>query len=172
MIFAGFEEAVRKLSSSELASFRKTYDLKASIIRRVTTERLQEKDETIKKLSSESKKLRREFNLAQAASIDLEKQIADLADTLKKCQDEKKIAKDAFESSKKDLEKLKKTHEDDLKLIENLRKDCDKTFKAADDLRVSNAEISTRNCDLAKTLSSKEQQIQDLEKVLSEKAKP
>jgi hypothetical protein len=73
MIFAGFEEADRKLSSSELASFRKTYDLKASIIGRVTTERLQEKDETIKKLSSESKKLRREFNLAQAASIDLEK---------------------------------------------------------------------------------------------------
>jgi hypothetical protein len=65
---------------------------------------------------------------------------------------------------------LKKTHEDDLKLIENLRKDCDKTSKAADDLRVSNAEISTRNCDLAKTLSSKEQQIQDLEKVLSEQS--
>jgi hypothetical protein len=64
MIFAGFEEFVRKLSSSELASFRKTYDLKASIVGNVIAERLQEKDEVIKKLSSESKKLKREFNLA------------------------------------------------------------------------------------------------------------
>jgi hypothetical protein len=64
MIFAGFEEFVRKLSSSELASFRKTYDLKASIVGNVIAEHLQEKDEVIKKLSSESKKLKREFNLA------------------------------------------------------------------------------------------------------------
>jgi chromosome segregation ATPase len=63
---------------------------------------------------------------------------------------------------KKDLEKLQKTHEEDLKLIENLRKDCDKSSKVADDLRVNNA-------DLAKTLSSKEQRIQDLEKALAER---
>jgi hypothetical protein len=46
-------------------------------------------------------------------------------------------------------------------LIENLRKDCDKASKAAEDLHVNNA-------DLAKTLSSKEQRIQDLEKALAE----
>jgi hypothetical protein len=80
MIFTDFEEVVSKLSSSELASFRKTYDLKASIVGKVTAERLHEKDEVIKKLSSESKKLKREFNLAQVASIELEKQVADLAD--------------------------------------------------------------------------------------------
>jgi hypothetical protein len=33
---------------------------------------------------------------------------------LKKCQDEKNIAEAALQDSKKDLEKLKKTHEDDL----------------------------------------------------------
>jgi uncharacterized protein YeeX (DUF496 family) len=63
---------------------------------------------------------------------------------------------------------LKKTHEDDLNLIENLRKDSDKTAKVVDELRVSNAELSIKNSDLAKTLSSKEQKIQDLEKALSE----
>jgi hypothetical protein len=47
-----------------------------------------------------------------------------------------------------------------LKLIENLRKDHDKSSKAAEDLRVDNA-------DLVKTLSSKEQRIQNLEKALS-----
>jgi hypothetical protein len=47
MIFAGFEGAIRKLSSSELASFRKTYDLKASIVDKVIAERLLEKDEVI-----------------------------------------------------------------------------------------------------------------------------
>jgi hypothetical protein len=84
MIFAGFEETVRKLLSSELASFRKTYDLKASIVGKITTERLLEKDEVIKKLSSESKKLKREFNLALVSNIDLEQRISELADSLKK----------------------------------------------------------------------------------------
>jgi hypothetical protein len=47
-------------------------------------------------------------------------------------------------------------------LIENLRKDHDKSSKAAEDLRVNNA-------DLAKTLSSKEQKIQDFEKALADR---
>jgi hypothetical protein len=57
MIFTGFEEAIRKLSSSKLASFRKTYDLKASSVEKVTAKRLLEKDDVIKKLFGESKKL-------------------------------------------------------------------------------------------------------------------
>jgi hypothetical protein len=77
-------------------------------------------------------------------------------------EDEKKAAQDALESSKKDLEKLQNTHDEDLKLIENLRKDHDKSSKAAEDLRAKNA-------DLAKTLSSKEQTIQDLEKALADR---
>jgi hypothetical protein len=44
-----------------------------------------------------------------------------------------------------------------LKLIENLRKDYDKSSKIAEDLRVNNV-------DLAKTLSSKEQNIKELER--------
>jgi chromosome segregation ATPase len=46
-----------------------------------------------------------------------------------------------------------------LRLIENLRKDHDKSSKAAEDLQ-------TNNADLAKSLSNKEQKIQDLEKAL------
>jgi hypothetical protein len=46
-------------------------------------------------------------------------------------------------------------------LIENLRKDHDKSSKTVEDLRHNNA-------DLAKTLSSKEQKIQDLERALAE----
>jgi hypothetical protein len=49
-----------------------------------------------------------------------------------------------------------------LKLIENLCKDHDKSFKAAEDLRINNA-------DLVKILSSKEQKIQDLEKALADR---
>jgi hypothetical protein len=48
-----------------------------------------------------------------------------------------------------------------LSLIENLRKDHDKSSKVVEDLRHNNA-------DLAKTLSSKEQKIQDLERALVE----
>jgi hypothetical protein len=112
--------------------------------------------------------LKRDFNLAQATNLDLEKKVAELADALKRCQDEKKIAEDwkrvveeALESSKNDIEKLQKTHDEDLRLIENLRKDHNKSSKAAEDLRINNA-------DLAKMLSSKEQKIQDLEKALAD----
>jgi chromosome segregation ATPase len=127
-----------------------------------------EQEETLKKMSRESKKLKREFNLAQDANVDLEKKVAELAEALKKCQDEKrvtddekKVAQDALEIFKKDLEKLQNTHEEDLKLIENVRKYHDKSFKTAEDLRAKNA-------DLAKTLSSKEQKIQDLEEALAD----
>jgi hypothetical protein len=58
------------------------------------------------------------------------------------------------------LEKLQKTHDDDLSLIENLQKTYDKSSKIAEDLRSNNA-------DLAKSLSSKDRKIQDLEKALT-----
>jgi hypothetical protein len=59
------------------------------------------------------------------------------------------------------LDKLQKTHDDDLSLIENLRRNHDKSSKIAEDLRANNA-------DLAKSLSSRERKIQDLEKALTE----
>jgi uncharacterized phage infection (PIP) family protein YhgE len=87
--------------------------------------------------------------------------VAKLAETLRQCQDGNKIAEETLEQSKKDFEKLQKTHDDDLSLIENLRKDHDKSSKTDEDLCHNNA-------DLAKTLSSKEQKIQDLESALAE----
>jgi chromosome segregation ATPase len=119
--------------------------------------------------------LKRNFDLAQAANLDLEKKVAELDEALKRCQDDKKIAEDskkiagegkkvadeALEQSKKDLERLKKTHVDDLRLIENIRKDYNKSSKTAEDLW-------TNNANLAKTLSSKEQKIRDLEKTLAD----
>jgi predicted nucleic acid-binding Zn-ribbon protein len=49
---------------------------------------------------------------------DLEKKVSELVEALKKCQDEKKAAEEAAESSRRDLKKLQKTHDEDLKLIE------------------------------------------------------
>jgi hypothetical protein len=97
--------------------------------------------------------------------------IADLAHSLKKCQDGKRLAEAALHDSKKDLEKVNKTHEDDLKMIEKLHKDSDKNAKTVDELCVSNAKLSTKNSNLVKTLSNKEQKIQDLKKALSERSK-
>jgi predicted nucleic acid-binding Zn-ribbon protein len=48
------------------------------------------------KLSEESKKLNRDFNLSRAANVDLEKKVAELAEALKRCQDEKKVIEEAF----------------------------------------------------------------------------
>jgi chromosome segregation ATPase len=114
-----------------------------------------------KQLSHESKDLKRNFTFAQVAHLDLQKKVAELTEALKHCQDEKKAVEEALDRSKKDLEKLVKTHDDDLWMIENLRKDHEKSLKAAEDLR-------TNNVDLAKSLSSKERKIQDLEWALTE----
>jgi phage terminase small subunit len=85
----------------------------------------------------------------------LEKKVAELAVALKKCQDEKKVAEEAAENSRKDLEELQKTHDEDLRLIEKLCQDYDKSSKTVEDLRVNIA-------NLAKTLSSKEQKFKTL----------
>jgi hypothetical protein len=84
--FSDFDEALCKLSSFEVESYRKTYTLKTSILGKVTAMWLQEREEVINKMSIEPKKLKREFNLAQAANIDLEKKVVDLVDALKKCE--------------------------------------------------------------------------------------
>jgi chromosome segregation ATPase len=73
----------------------------------------------------------------------------------------KKVAKKALESARKDFEKLQETHDEDLRLIKNLRKDHEKSSKAAEHLRINNA-------DLAMTLRNKERKIQDLEKALAD----
>jgi DNA repair exonuclease SbcCD ATPase subunit len=128
---------------------------------KVAVERLVDHEKTNKQLSQESKELKRSFALAQSANLDLEKKVAKLAEALKVCQDEKKVAEAALEQSKKELEKVQKTHEDDLSLIESLREKHDRASKVAEDLRVNNA-------NLAKSLSAKDRKILDLEKALAE----
>jgi phage terminase small subunit len=88
--------------------------------------------------------LKGNFDLAQAANLDLEKKVVELAEALKLCQDGKKITEEALGQSKKDLERLQKTHDDDLNLIENFCKDHDKSSKASEDLR-PNMLISQRH---------------------------
>jgi hypothetical protein len=169
MNFPDFEALLRTYTASKIEEYQKAYALKASLLGKVASERLVEQEEAAKKLSIESRKLKHDFNLAQAANMDLEKKVVELTEALKRCQDKKRVAEDekkvaqgALENSKKDLEKLQNTHEEDLKLIENLRKDHDKYSKVVEDLHVKNA-------DYAKTLSSKEQKIQDLEKALADR---
>jgi small-conductance mechanosensitive channel len=128
---------------------------------KVAVERLVDQEKTNKQLSQESKELKRNFALAQSVNLDLEKKVAELVEALKVCQDEKKVAEAALEQSKKELEKLLKTHEDDLSLIENLHENHDRSSKVVEDLRANNA-------DLARSLSAKDRKILDLEKALAE----
>jgi myosin heavy subunit len=128
---------------------------------KVSVERLVDQEKANKQISQESKELKRSFALAQSVNLDLEKKVAELAEALKVCQDEKKVAEAALEQSKKELEKVQKTHEDDLSLIENLREKYDRASKVAEDLRVNNA-------NLAKSLSTKDRKILDLEKAPAE----
>jgi hypothetical protein len=53
--------------------------------------------------------------------MELEKKVAELAEALKTSQDEKKVAKATLEQSKKELEKVRKSHEDELSVIDKLR---------------------------------------------------
>jgi chromosome segregation ATPase len=159
--FSEFEDLLRSYPAYKFAEYRRDYAAKASISGRIAYKCLIEQEKINKKLLEDSQKLSRDFKLSQAMNLDLEKKVAELAVALKKCQDEKKVVEEALDRSKRDLEKLQKTHDDDLWLIENLRKDHDKSSKATEDLR-------TNNADMAKSLSSKEQKIQDLEKALSD----
>jgi chromosome segregation ATPase len=141
VIFSEFEALLQSYPASKIAGYQKDYALNASVLGKVACERLIEQEEATDKLSKESKKLKRNFDLAQAANLDLEKKVVELADPLKQCQDDKKIANDgkkvaeeALKHSKKDLEKLQKTHDDDLRLIQNLHKDHNKSSKTAEDL--------------------------------------
>jgi hypothetical protein len=160
-VFPEFEDLLRLFSASELAVKCRDYAEKASITGRITCERLIEQEKTNKKLIEDCKKLSRDFKLSRAANSDLDQKVSELAVALKNCQDKKKAAEEAAESSRRDLEKLQKTHDEDLRLIEKLHNDYDKSSKAAEDLHTSNT-------DLAKTLSNKEQKIQDLEKALAD----
>jgi Rad3-related DNA helicase len=128
---------------------------------KVAVERLVDQEKANKQLSQESKELKCSFTFAQSANIDLEKNVAELAEALKISQDEKKVAEAALEQSKKELEKVQKAHEDDLSLNENLREKHERASKTAEGLRVNNA-------NLAKSLSVKDRKILDLEKALAE----
>jgi predicted transcriptional regulator len=112
--FSEFVDLLRSYSSSKIANYQKDYALKASMLDRIASGRLIEQEKATENLSRESKKLKRNFDFAQAVNIDLEKKVAELAEALKQCQDDKKVAEDALEQSKKDVEKLQRTHDDDL----------------------------------------------------------
>jgi hypothetical protein len=82
--------------------------LKALLLRKVASERLVEQEEPAKKLSKESRKPKRDFNLAQAANLDLEKKVVELAEALRRCQDEKRVAEDEKKAAQGALE-MKRT---------------------------------------------------------------
>jgi type IV secretory pathway VirJ component len=130
------------------------------LIGRIAAERLVKQEKVNAQLSQESKENKRNFALAQSANLDLEKKVAELAETLKRCQDERKAAEEVAENSRKELERLQKTHDDDLRMIENLCRDHDRSLKTIEDLRVNNS-------DLAKSLSVKDRRVLDLEKALA-----
>jgi predicted RNase H-like nuclease (RuvC/YqgF family) len=88
---------------------------------KVAIERLVEQEKMNKRLTQESKELKRSFALAQSANVELEKKVAELAEALKASQDAKGLAESALEQSKKELERVQKSHDDDLSVIENLR---------------------------------------------------
>jgi predicted nucleic acid-binding Zn-ribbon protein len=84
---------------------------------KVAIERLVEQEKMNKQLTQKSKELKHSFDLAQSANAELEKKVAELAEALKASQDAKGLAESALEQSKRDLEKVQKSHEDDLSVI-------------------------------------------------------
>jgi hypothetical protein len=107
MNFPDFEALLQTYPASKIEEYKRAYSLEASLLGKIASQHLVEQEEITKKLCEESKKLKRDFNLAQAANVDLEKKVAELAEALKNCQDAKKIAKDAsLKSCRRDPGKL------------------------------------------------------------------
>jgi type IV secretory pathway VirJ component len=128
---------------------------------KVAIDRLSKEEKINEELSQKSKELERNFTLAQSTNLELERKVAELAEALKRSHDEKKVAEATLEESKKELEKVRKSHEDDLGIIEKLRQKQERAAKIAEDLRINNAS-------LAKSLSIKDRKIVDIEKALAE----
>jgi hypothetical protein len=76
--------------------FQEDYSLKSSMLGKVAAERLIDQEKLNMQLSQESKELKRNFALAQSTNLNLEKKVAELAEVLKRCQDEKKISDEAL----------------------------------------------------------------------------
>jgi septal ring factor EnvC (AmiA/AmiB activator) len=158
-----FEESLWKLPASELSKFNVVLSLKTVVVGRLVSEQL------VAKLSDESRDLKRDLENTQTSNLDLYKQIKELKESLKKSHEEKKLVDVALRNLKKDHDKLAKAHDNDLKMIQNLRKYVDKSIIAINEPCGANAELVTRNVDLAKTLSTREKTILNLEKVLTER---
>jgi hypothetical protein len=88
--FSEFEDLLRSYPASKFANYHRDYAAKASIAGRIACKRLTEQEKATEEPSKESRKLKRNFNLAQAANLDLEKKVAELVEALKRCQDDKK----------------------------------------------------------------------------------
>jgi hypothetical protein len=85
MDFSEFKNLLRSYPPSRLAKYQEDYALKSSMLGKIAVERLIEQEKVNKQISHESKELKRNFALAQAANVDLEKKVAELAEALKHC---------------------------------------------------------------------------------------
>jgi hypothetical protein len=81
--FSEFKDLLRSYPPSKLAKHQEDYALKSSMLGKIAAERLIEQEKVNTQLSQESKELKRNFSLAQAANIDLEKKVAELTEALK-----------------------------------------------------------------------------------------
>jgi hypothetical protein len=106
LFFLEFEDLLQSYPASKFVEYHKDFAAKASICGRIACEHLIEEEKINKRLLEDSQKLSRNFKLSRAANSDLEKKVAELAVALKKCQGEKKVAEEAPENSRKDLQKL------------------------------------------------------------------
>jgi hypothetical protein len=85
MEFSEFKDLLRSYPPSKLAKHQEDYALKSSMLGRVAVGRRIEQEKVNTQLSQETKELKHNFSLAQAANIDLEKKVAKLAEALKQC---------------------------------------------------------------------------------------
>jgi hypothetical protein len=67
--FSEFKDLLHSYSPSKLARFQEDYTLKYSMLGKVAVERLAEQEKANKRLSQESKELKRSFTLTQSANI-------------------------------------------------------------------------------------------------------
>jgi hypothetical protein len=81
--FSEFEDLLRSYPASKNVNYHRDYAAKASIVGRIACGRLTEQEKATEELSKESRKLKCNFDLTQAANVDLENKVAELAEALK-----------------------------------------------------------------------------------------
>lgn len=166
--FAVYEETLTKLPVEDLAAITTALGFKSVVASKVCRDKIREQEDYILELRNKIVNLSRELESSKKMNEELSTQNKGLIDAFNVATEAKKSSDEANQLMISEIARLEKTHNDDLTAIEGLRDSIEKSTQAMEDLRKLNADLTSRNAELAQSIVEKDLKIQTLEKNLKD----